>query len=353
MTEVAREDDGQVALLAVATTLLRHRRRVLRWMFTGAAVAALLVFSRPQLYVASASFIPQGTDVSRSGLASLAGQFGVSLAAGTPSSSPDFYATLLKSRVLLRRVVLDTFVVQERGGERVSFLDLFKVQRKVPTRREEQGVRLLTGMVKTSVVRTTGIVGFSVATKWPSVSLAIASELVNGVNDFNQRTRQGQAAAERKFVEGRLAVAGADLRDAEDRLERFLKANRQYASSPELTFQLERLQRDVTLRQQVYTTLTQSFEEARIREVRDTPVITVIESPSVPTLPEPRGRLVSTLFGFLLGGLIGSVVVITSATMARRTREGDKNAHEFVGVLSEVKGEMLRGIRGLRERIRR
>jgi uncharacterized protein involved in exopolysaccharide biosynthesis len=54
-------------------------------------------------------------------------------------------------------------------------------------------------------------------------------------------------------------------------MQAFLQANRQWANSPDLTFQHDRLERDIALRQQVYTTLVQSFEQARISEVRDTP----------------------------------------------------------------------------------
>lgn len=88
--------------------------------------------------------------------------------------------------------------------------------------REEQGVTLLKEIATASVVQTTGVVELSAATQWQSVSLSIAAELVNGVNEFNRRTMQGQAVAERRFVEQRLEVASAELRETEDRLQRFL-----------------------------------------------------------------------------------------------------------------------------------
>lgn len=84
MTETEWQDGDAVSLFAVGTTLLQNRWRIVRWMFIGAAMAALSVISKPALYLALASFIPKGSDAaSRSGLASLAGQFGVSLPANT------------------------------------------------------------------------------------------------------------------------------------------------------------------------------------------------------------------------------------------------------------------------------
>jgi uncharacterized protein involved in exopolysaccharide biosynthesis len=243
--------------------------------------------------------------------------------------------------------------VKELGGRRVPFLDLFKIPSGPVARREEQGVRILGNLVNTSVTKATGVVGLSVTTRWPSVSLAITTALVDGVNDFNQQTRQGQAAAERKFVEGRLGVARTDMRTAEDRLQTFLQTNREFARSPELSFERDRLQRDVSLQQQVYTSLTQSLEEVRIREVRDTPVITVIESPAVATLPEPRQRATRLLFGILLGGVFGAALAFASEAIRRRRQSGDAQAEEFVGTLGEVKGDVVGRVRRLGERIRR
>lgn len=353
MVDLERQEREPISLFTWATALLRYRWRIVRSVLVGGTMAAILVFLKPALYVASASFVPQGTDVSRSGLAGLAGQLGVTVPAMNQSLSPEFYAKVLTSRVLLTGIVRGTFVVPEQNGRRIAFLDLFDVDGAPLKLREEKGTKLLTKMITTNVVKPTGVVELSVATKWPSVSLAIVSALVNGVNDFNQKTRQGQAAAERKFIEARLAVAAADLRASEDRLESFLRNNRQFASSPELTFQRERLQRDVNLQQQVFTSLTQSYEEVRIREVRDTPVITVIESPAVDALPKPRGRGVGILVGLLLGGFIGLILAVITDTTTRRRAEGDPGAVEFIDTVRAVRGEMLGRARRFSGRIRR
>lgn len=341
MTEAGWQDSDDISLFTLAVTLLRNRWRIVRWMVFGAVVAGLGVYSKPVLYLASASFIPQGNDAGRSGLAGLAGQLGVVIPAGNQSESPAFYVRLLGSRVLLEPITRDTFVVQEMGGRRVAFLDLFNIQGATPTVREEEGVSLLQEIVTASVNPAGGTVEVSAATVWRSVSLAIVTALVNGVNEFNQRTRQGQAAAERRFVEGRLAVASADLRAAEDRLETFLKTNRQFSNSPELTFAHERIQREVMLKQQVFTSLTQAYEDVRVREVRDTPVITIFETPKVPTQPEPRQRLKRVELGLILGGSVGVLLAFLSDAIARRRKEDDPNAEEFLRFVDDMKSRMF------------
>jgi hypothetical protein len=61
------------------------------------------------------------------------------------------------------------------------------------------------------------------------------------------------------------------------------------------------------MRQQLYTSLTEAYEQARISEVRTTPVITILQEPYVPPLPERRGLILKLVLGLLLGGTVGFV----------------------------------------------
>lgn len=352
MTEADWRDGSELSLFAVGTTLLRNRWRLARWMAVGAILAALTIIWQLPVYMASASFIPQGNDAARSGLAGIAGQFGVSLPVSNPTSTPEFYTRILTSHVLLESIASDTFVVKELGGRRIPFLDLFKIPRGTMMRRLELGVTQLNKIVSVSVDKGNAIVELSVTTPWRSVSLGIANALVSGVNEYNQRTRQGQAAAERRFVEGRVAMAGTDLRAAEDRSQAFLMKNRLFGGSPELAFERDRLQRDVSLKQQLFTSLTLAYEDARLREVRDTPVITLLEPPSAPTVPQPRGRLKRAFLGLLLGAFVGTLIVLTTAAMDRRRAEGNADASHFIDSLRDVKNEILTPLRWITRRLR-
>ncbi len=336
-----------VSLFAVMTVLIRHRWRVVRWAIIGGLVASLAVFWRAPMYRASATFIPQGVDASRSGLASLAGQFGVSLPGGSQGAtqSPDFYSALLKSRVLLQPIVNDTFTVAEEGGKRMTFASLFRMKEADRRALQEDGVRRLGDAISTSVSKTTGVVGFSVVTRWPSVSLAITQRLIAGVNDFNLQVRQSQASAERAFIENRLEVARTDLRAAEDRFQMFLRENRQLGGSPELGFERDRLQRDLGLRQAIYTSLMQSYEDVRMREVRNTPVITPIEQPEVSTTPEPRGRLRMGLVGVALGAAFGAILALISELLVRGGTAASPDVQEFMRTLADAKARSLPQLR--------
>jgi uncharacterized protein involved in exopolysaccharide biosynthesis len=86
------------------------------------------------------------------------------------------------------------------------------------------------------------------------------------------------------------------------------------------------LQRAVTLQQDVVAGLEQHYQEARIREVRDTPVITIIEAPSLAVQPEPRGRLFILLAGLLAGTALGVLTALAGDGFKRAREDGSNVA---------------------------
>jgi len=276
---------AEVALPWILAVLLRGLRAILWFAGAGAAISLVVALLQPRRYTSSFSFFPQsvsgqGTD----GLAALAGQVGISLGAvGGSSQPPQLFAALIETREVLGPVAVDTVATTGSGTERVplaEFLGISGADGPPPVVLERTIEALRRDVISTGVAaRTTGVVSVRVRTKSPQVSLAIAARLLDGLNRYNRQIRQAQAAEERRFIEGRLGAARAALRAAEDALQRFLQTNRQFAGSPQLSLQRGRLERELALRQQVVTGLTQQSEDARIREVRDTPIITVIEAP--------------------------------------------------------------------------
>jgi LPS O-antigen subunit length determinant protein (WzzB/FepE family) len=215
-------------------------------------------------------------------------------------------------------------------------MDLLQIDGASPSLRMESAVRTLRQIVTASEDIKLGAVKLTVTTKWPSVSLRVADRLVNGVNQFNVETRKSQAAAERQFVEAQAGEAESALRAAEDRMQFFLQRNRASAA-PELAFEQDRLQRDLNLRQQVYTQLVQNREEAKIREVRDIPVITILESPRLPAVAKPRNMVLRILIGGLGGGMLGVLFALAANGMAGARRASTDDARDFFQLLEEAK----------------
>jgi hypothetical protein len=184
-------------------------------------------------------------------------------------------------------------------------VDMLEIKNRSLGTREDHAVQALRGVVEPRELARLGAVEVRVSTRWPSVSMELAQRLIRSVNEFNVETRRLEAQAERQFAEAQAATAQLELAQAEDRLKTFLQRNRSITGSPDLTFENDRLQRDVMLRQQMYTSLLQNQEEARLRAVRDLPVITVLEHPRLPLHAEARHTIAR-----IVGGAFASALLV-------------------------------------------
>jgi uncharacterized protein involved in exopolysaccharide biosynthesis len=341
--------DAELTVLALGSVILRRRRLIATLALIGATAGLASGLLSKRLYKSSATFIPQGAESGMTGAAALAAsQFGIRVSNSGGAWGPPIYVELLHSRALLDPILLDTVRVAEEQGRRIPVMDLLNVEAPSQALRLELAVRKLREIVTAAEDRKQGAVNLTVTTRWPSVSLAVAQGLVREVNLFNVDTRKSQARAERVFVESQTAEAEGALRVAEDRLQSFLQQNRVISGSSQLEFQRDRLQRDVVLRQQVYNALEQSRQEARIREVRDTPVITVLEEPRLPVVPEPRHSLAKLIEGGATGLILGVFIAFLGRAFSAMRHERSTAAAEFFGLVRESMPGFLRRKLGTR-----
>lgn len=339
-------EEKEISILSLASTILRWRRPILALALIGGAWGAWTGLSSTRVYRSSAVFIPQGSDPGSSALARAAGQFGITVPATGGSWGPSVYIELIRSRALLEPMLFDTVTVAERGSRSMSLPEIFGVATTAtPDQRIDQTYSMLAGSVSAEEARALGGVRIHVTTAWPSVSKALADRLLRRLNEFNLETRRSQAAAERQFAEVQAAEAALALHDAERRLQAFLRSNRAITGSPELTFEHDRLQRDVALRQQIYSSLLQSREEARMREVRNLAVISVFEKPRLPRIPESRKTVKKTIIGGLTGGFIGVMLAFIAQMFTKARGATSSEAREFFSLLEQAKPRFLRKTR--------
>ncbi len=341
-SESVSQDEDDTSLFAIATILVTWWRTVVAMGLLGAGLGLSMGLTSPRMYISTATFVPQGSEGGASGLTLAASQFGIRLPATSSGWGPLIYVELLNSRSFLQRVALDTIVVVEKGQRSMALMDFFEITAPTLPKRVDLTVQMLRRIVSIKADKTIGAVKLSVTTQWPSVSQSIADKLVRAVDKFNLETRKSQARAERRFVEEQAAEAERALRKAEDEMQSFLQRNRAISGSPELGFDRDRLQREVVLRQQVYTSLLQNREEARIREVRDTPVITVLEAPQIPTIGEPRNSVRKGVIGGLTGAVLSVLIVFLAQGLISAKRAPSADARAFFQILDEATPRFLR-----------
>lgn len=336
------------SIIHVATILLRYRRMVLFAPAVAIIASLIASFVLPRTYTAMASFVPQSPTPSQlSSLASLPAQLGLGLgrlAQGATFGSPDFYKELLQTRQILGEIADTPFDIPI-GTRRFhgTLADYWRIHASTPERTRDRVIqRLRDHVLDVKIDQRIQLVEVRATTKSPDLSRAIVEQALELVNRFNQDKRQSQSAEERRFVGARLEDAKRELRQAEDTIARFMERNRDFRNSPALAFQYERLQREVALRQTLYTTLSQGYEQSRIDEVRDTPVITIVERPELPPRPESRQLVLKVALALVVGTLLGTLAAISTEFFAREAPRKSADLAEFQRLVVEIRQELRR-----------
>jgi uncharacterized protein involved in exopolysaccharide biosynthesis len=317
-TDDARaQPEREISMFDLATPVVRRWKVVAGTAFGAALLAAILLLIQTPIYTAKTTFTPEtGTSSSAAGslaaLAGVANQLGLGLGASS-SVTPEFFVKLAGSSELLRSTLM--FEFPDPAGDASSnrpLLDILKVKGKTPEERFQRGVILLRSQIEVTSDKPTGIVTLEVDMRNPQLAATVANHVVQELNQFNLERRQSQSREQRRFTGERLAEAEKDLRTAERAELGFLQRNRDYSSSPLLTFEAGRLARDVQVKQELFLTLSKAHTEARIAEVRDTPVLTVVDSAVAPfrrARPQRTiGVIIATIFGTLVGIVIAYIV---------------------------------------------
>lgn len=297
--------EREVSLISVAVVLLRHRWLIIVFALLASILFALSGYSSKPLYTATATFTPRARSGASAGSAILQ-ELGLG-----GNSNTAYYTDLIKSREILGPVVESKFTLSTPSGPVTkSLIAVYGIEEKRPRYAKAEAIeRLGSNMVATSQIN--GMMKLSVTSEDPALSATLASRILRQLNQFNLATRQEQATSERQFIETQVFEASQRLRTAEDQLQTFLSENRNFSQASSVAFELDRLRRAVTMRQELYTSLAKSLDEARIEEVRDSPVLTVIEPAEPPLLADrpvwPRRAIVGLLVGILLGSMIAFI----------------------------------------------
>ena len=329
----------QHSLVDLAGTLARHPRATVAFPLVVALSTGVVSWLLPPTYTATTTFVPEASPQGRlpSGLAGLATQFGISLGSEA-SRSPQFYAQVVRSRELMERVLLSNYA-ERRDGHHVAtdsatLVRLLRVVGRDSAETISRGVGKLDGLVSVRVDNQTNIVTLSVDAPYPTLAAAIANRFVAYLNAFNAQYRQSQAREQREFVEQRLRDGEHELQGAEEELRHFYEHNRSWQQAPQLTFEEGRLRRQVEIRQEVYLTLKREYETARIQEVNDTPVITVIDAAAPPSRRSKPQRSLLVIVALVLGTMVGAFWATSVEYLNRAHREqGDRQSDSMVNAI--------------------
>jgi uncharacterized protein involved in exopolysaccharide biosynthesis len=349
-----RNPEEDLSLFDIANVALRGRWLILFTPIVTAALIAVITILWPQSYTSTVSFTPSGGTASASTLAGLAAQFGVTLpTSGSGGLNGDFFASLVIQKSFLLPVVQEPYTLHEKGKlVTKTFAQLHGIEEATPEKTWNSAlVKLTQDEMDVTSTSATSLVAIAVQTRNPELSVQVGQRILAQVDSFAAGLQRRRLQAELRFVQERLDSSLADLRGSEARLQDFLVRNRTYGSDPILQFQYDHLQRDVALRQSVYTSLRQSFEQTRIEVTRDTPAIAVVQPATPPLVADSKHLLLKLIIGLLAGGILGCGLAIFRE-IVRRSPRNTPGFSEFQTLRHSVVDDLRTVRRRVADRLR-
>tara|TARA_Y100000588_G_scaffold382229_1_gene469304 strand:+ start:1934 stop:3169 length:1236 start_codon:yes stop_codon:yes gene_type:complete len=154
-----------------------------------------------------------------------------------------------------------------------------------------------------------GLISISIIMEDPQLAADLTNFMYEAIVEFTTNVHSKHAILNREFIAIRKNEVNIALTDAENKLQEFRERNRSISDSPQLQIELERYIRDVQIQTQIYITLQQQYEIARIEEAKETPSVIVIDEGRAPIgKTHPKRKLI--VFSSILIGILCSVLYI-------------------------------------------
>lgn len=322
--------EDEINLRAVAQVLWRGRRLIL--YITGAIIALSVVYALllTPLFKATITLYPS-TPTGSSGLGQLEGiaaSFGFNIGGSeTTFHIPD----IVKSRRLHTNILhnkwhsteftdpvdmITYWEINDTTGfsldprEWIRTLLIPGGKKRDPTAKwEDRGLRKLAERISVKETRS-DLIRVAVWMEEPRMAADVANYIYNAILEYTVNVHNLQARLNREFIEKRRNEVKNELARAEEALKEFRDRNRQVSESPELQMELERLRREVLIQTEVYITLRQQYELARIEEVKETPSVVFLDEARPPVEKDRPRRKRLVIMTMLFGLFVSSVTVV-------------------------------------------
>ena len=298
--------------------LKKRIKLIITITFLSISLAILYVFliAHP-VYVTSAKLLPTGENNSLSNIQGLASQFGFSIPfqSGSNLSFSDIYPEIVKSRQLTGIVLEKKFNTRKYGQNQLLKNILsrqYRLDKYDVDERFKRASEILQENIKVSKARLTSIVTLEVGGFEPEFAVDLSNTIISESDKLQREFKTHQVSDKRSFIEARIKDVKKDLEIAQEDLKEFREKNRQVQYSPALLLEEERLTTEMDVKKEIFSTLKQQFELAKIEEVEEGATVQILDRPVAPyEQSSPKIFLsifLSIFIGFGLSVLIAYVM---------------------------------------------
>lgn len=314
-----QHDEEEIDLLELALKVWAERKWVLKCCGWAVLVGLVIAFSIPKEYTATATIAPEMSDgKSGGGLSSLAAMAGINMNVSTSADAiyPDLYPDIVSSTPFITGLfdvrvkdldekidttlycylndyqhspwwilvtsapfkalgwVISLFKEEKDSG--IGKLDPFHL-----TKDEANIVKMLSDCISVSVDKKTGLTTLSVTMQDARISACLTDTVMRRLQSYVTEYRTNKARQDFQFQQELFERKKKEYEKAQEEYAKFADANKNIILLSYRAEQ-ERLENEMRLAYNVYTSVAQQLQmaEAKVQEI--TPVYTVVEPATIP-----------------------------------------------------------------------
>lgn len=345
--------NDEIDLIEVARKIWDGRKTIFKWMGIFFVIGIIIIIFSPKEYKSEVTLLVE-TGSGSSGMSGILQQFGglaglsLNAAAGDDALTPEIYPSIIKSTPFLLEV-MDKKVTETKydstlkvseyiqrhthpgvgqllkgytlglPGKLISWIkgnpkysdSKANIQKRSPLKLtpEQSGVAgQLLNRIKTIKGKSLTTFSINVEMQDPMVAAQIADSVVSSLTRYIIDYRTQKAKNDLKFVEERHAEAEVRYKFAQRNLAGYRDRNKNVILASAQTSE-QNLQAEYNLAFNVYNTLSQQLEQAKMKVQEKTPVFKVVEPAKVAlSKSKPNSGLIVVTLLFL-GGFTGIIVI--------------------------------------------
>ena len=315
-------------------------KKILLWGFASAVLGGLLSFGIPREYKVVSKVAPELSLRSNS-LTSLASMAGINmnmLSNNNDALLPTVYPEIIKSVPFVTDLfsmpandtTLYAYIKDETKDPLIStvlswpFKLLGAVVSKIKgeevdvngtvdtyhlTREQFMIYKKLARDIKVEVDKKSFLVTVTVTAQSPYVAADMSRAVIENLKRYVTEYRTGKAKQNADFLEVALEKARTEYYESQSRYARYCDTHQEMLSQSNMV-EKQRLQNDMNLKYQLFSSMSQQYQQAQITVRQETPVFAEVVSPTIPVRKSKPSRSKYAIC-FALLGIAGVMVYST------------------------------------------
>ncbi|MAV64985.1 MAG: hypothetical protein CMG00_07325 [Candidatus Marinimicrobia bacterium] len=322
----------EIDITEISKTLKQGKRIIIYSTIGGFFISLLYLFLATPYYQSYISINPIGDSINKSqsigGLQGLVSQYGVDInLSNFDNDKPSFYIPdIVNSRVLKKSVIENQWKTNEHDSidlisywgindsNKFSFTKLFNLKSNdgffdLESKFMDLAIDKLSDQMLVKEQQS-GLIVITILMEEPQLAADISNYIAEYIKEYISESVILHTSEHRKFIEQRLRDSKKELSESEEELKNFSEKHPFAIDSPELQLLRGRLMRNMEVNQQVYITLRQQYEMAKINELNKIPVIAILDSGEPAYDQQKPQRLLIVILSIFMSFIFSCIILI-------------------------------------------